>query len=134
MCPNAASCSWSRSQAVAPRSITFVGVQELFFDYHIRNTSDRYDFDSFRIGIQPFQADFRGFLFQDQQLGLRFFGTRDNNRFQYNVAAFWRLEKDTNSGLNAVLPDPARRLSVHRQCLSAGFPDPRADQPDHPGL
>lgn len=84
----------------------FVGVQELFFDYHIRNTSDRYDFDSFRIGIQPFQADFRGFLFQDQQLGLRFFGTRDNNRFQYNVAAFWRLEKDTNSGLNAVLQSP----------------------------
>lgn len=84
----------------------FVGVQELFFDYHIRNTSDRYDFDSFRIGIQPFQADFRGFLFQDQQLGLRFFGTRDNNRFQYNVAAFWRLEKDTNSGLNAVLQTP----------------------------
>jgi len=84
----------------------FLGVQELFFDYHIRNTSDRYDFDSFRIGIQPFQADFRGFLFQDQQLGLRFFGTRDNNRFQYNVAAFWRLEKDTNSGLNAVLQTP----------------------------
>lgn len=84
----------------------FVGVQELFFDYHIRNTSDRYDFDSFRIGIQPFQADFRGFLFQDQQLGLRFFGTRDNNRFQYNLAAFWRLEKDTNSGLNAVLQSP----------------------------
>ncbi|MXO91848.1 hypothetical protein [Pontixanthobacter aquaemixtae] len=84
----------------------FVGVQELFFDYHIRNTSDRYDFDSFRIGIQSFQADFRGFLFQDQQLGLRFFGTRDNNRFQYNLAAFWRLEKDTNSGLNAVLQKP----------------------------
>lgn len=84
----------------------FLGVQELFFDYHIRNTSDRFDFDSVRIGIQPFQADFRGFLFQDQQLGLRFFGTRDNNRFQYNVAAFWRLEKDTNSGLNAVLQTP----------------------------
>ncbi|MXP44030.1 hypothetical protein [Allopontixanthobacter sediminis] len=84
----------------------FLGVQELFFDYHIRNTSDRFDFDSVRIGIQPFQADFRGFLFQDQQLGLRFFGTRDNNRFQYNVAAFWRLEKDTNSGLNAVLQSP----------------------------
>jgi hypothetical protein len=84
----------------------FLGVQEAFFDYHIRNVSDRYDFDSLRIGIQPFQADFRGFLFNDQQLGLRFFGTRDNNRFQYNLAAFWRLEKDTNSGLNAVLQKP----------------------------
>jgi len=84
----------------------FLGVQEAFVDYHIRNTSDRYDFDSIRIGIQPFQADFRGFLFNDQQLGIRLFGNRDNNRFQYNLAAFWRLEKDTNSGLNAVLQRP----------------------------
>lgn len=78
----------------------FLGVQELFVDYHIRNVSDRYDFDSVRVGIQPFQADFRGFLFNDNQLGIRFFGNRDNNRFQYNLAAFWRLEKDINSGLN----------------------------------
>ncbi len=84
----------------------FVGVQEAFFDYHFRNVSDRYDFDSVRIGIQPFQADFRGFLFNDNQLGIRFFGTRDNNRFQYNFGGFWRLEKDTNSGLNAVLQTP----------------------------
>ncbi|WP_427964690.1 hypothetical protein [Altererythrobacter sp.] len=88
------------------RSDHFVGVQELFLDYHIRNTSARYDFDSLRLGIQPFQSDFRGFLFQDQQLGLRFFGSRDNNRFQYNLGAFWRLEKDTNSGLNAILQSP----------------------------
>ncbi len=81
-------------------------MQEAFFDYHFRNTSDRYDFDSARIGIQPFQSDFRGFLFNDQQLGLRFFGTRDNNRFQYNLGAFWRLEKDTNSGLNSVVQRP----------------------------
>jgi hypothetical protein len=82
------------------RSDNFVGVQEAFFDYHIRNTSDRFDFDSIRIGIQPFQADFRGFLFNDNQLGIRLFGNRDNNRFQYNIGAFWRIEKDTNSGLN----------------------------------
>ncbi|MCP3729939.1 hypothetical protein M9978_05800 [Sphingomonas sp. MG17] len=84
----------------------FLGVQEAFVDYHLRNTSDRYDFDSIRVGIQPFQADFRGFLFNDQQLGIRLFGNRDNNRFQYNLAAFWRLEKDTNSGLNSVVQRP----------------------------
>ncbi|MEX0342750.1 MAG: hypothetical protein AB3N06_09190 [Erythrobacter sp.] len=84
----------------------FVGLQEAFLDYHFRNVSDRYDFDSVRIGIQPFQADFRGFLFNDNQLGVRFFGTRDNNRFQYNFGGFWRLEKDTNSGLNAILQTP----------------------------
>ena len=84
----------------------FVGVQELFVDYHIRNTSDRYDFESIRVGIQPLQSDFRGFLFNDQQLGIRYFGSRDNNRWQYNLAAFWRLEKDTNSGLNSVIQRP----------------------------
>jgi hypothetical protein len=88
------------------RTDHFLGVQEAFVDYHIRNTSERYDFDSIRAGIQPFQADFRGFLFNDQQLGIRLFGNRDNNRFQYNLAAFWRLEKDTNSGLNDVTQRP----------------------------
>jgi hypothetical protein len=84
----------------------FLGVQEFFVDYHLRNTSDHYDFESIRVGIQPFQSDFRGFLFNDQQLGVRLFGNRDNNRFQYNLAAFWRLEKDTNSGLNSVVQRP----------------------------
>jgi hypothetical protein len=101
------------------RTDHFLGVQEAFFDYHIRNVSDRYDFDSFRIGIQPMQADFRGFLFNDNQLGIRFFGTRDNNRFQYNLGAFWRLEKDTNSGLNSVVQRPRDDLvflaNVYRQ-------------------
>lgn len=84
----------------------FVGVQEAFIDKHLGNDSDRYDFHSIRIGIQPFQSDFRGFLFNDSQLGIRLFGNRDNNRFQYNLAAFWRLEKDTNSGLNDITQTP----------------------------
>ena len=79
-----------------------MGVQALFVDKHLRNVSDRFDFDSIRVGIQPFSSDFRGFLFQDSQLGIRLFGTRRNNVFQYNLAWFRRLEKDTNSGLNDV--------------------------------
>ena len=82
-----------------------MGVQALFVDKHLRNVSDRYDFDSVRVGIQPFSSDFRGFLFQDSQFGVRLFGNRDNNRFQYNLAWFQRLEKDTNSGLNDVTQD-----------------------------
>ncbi|NIJ37739.1 hypothetical protein FHR22_002442 [Sphingopyxis panaciterrae] len=84
----------------------FIGVQEAFIDKHLGNTSDRFDFYSIRVGIQPFQSDFRGFLFNDSQLGVRLFGNRDNNRFQYNLAAFWRLEKDTNSGLNDITQTP----------------------------
>ena len=81
---------------------THIGVQELFYDRHLRNVSDRYDFDSLRVGIQPFSTDFRGFLFQDEQFGVRVFGNRDNNLYQYNLAWFRRLEKDINSGLNDI--------------------------------
>lgn len=80
----------------------FIAVQELFIDKHLRDVSTRYDFDSLRVGIQPFSSDFRGFLFQDLQFGARVFGNRDNNRKQYNLMYFRRLEKDTNSGLNDV--------------------------------
>src|SRR3546814_14643853 len=44
------------------REDKFVGWQELFIAKHLRNVSDRYDFDSIRVGIQPFSSDFRGFL------------------------------------------------------------------------
>lgn len=84
------------------RDRTFLGMQESFVDYHLRNVSDFYDFDSIRAGIQPINVDFRGFLFQDNQLGFRLFGNRDSNRWQYNLAYFRRLEKDTNSGLNSI--------------------------------
>ena len=90
------------------RTDQHVGIQELFADVHLRNVSERYDFDSIRVGIQPFQSDFRGFLFQDVPFGVRLFGIRDNNQWQYNLAAFQRLEKDTNSGLNDI-NQPLRR-------------------------
>jgi hypothetical protein len=82
------------------RSDGFVGIQNAFVEKHLRDVSPRYDFDSIRIGVQPFSSDFRGFLFQDNQLGVRLFGTRDNNIFQYNLAYFRRIEKNTNSELN----------------------------------
>jgi hypothetical protein len=100
----------------------FLGVQELFVDYHLRNVSDRFDFDSVRAGIQPFQFDFRGFLFNDQQLGIRLFGNRDNNRIQYNIAAIWRVEKDTNSGLNDLTQFPRQDWILHANVFRQDFP------------
>ena len=99
-----------------------LGVQEAFVDYHLGNTSYRYDFYSLRFGIQPFNFDFRGFLFQDQQLGFRLFGNRDNNRFQFNLAAIWRLEKDTNSGLNNLFQRPRDDWILHANIYRQDFP------------
>ena len=93
------------------RNDVHVGIQDLFIDKHLWDVSKRYDFDSLRIGIQPFNADFRGFLFRDEQLGIRLFGNRNNNIFLYNLAWFRRIEKDTNSGLND-LRQPLRKDDV----------------------
>ena len=107
------------------RDDNFLGVQELFVDKHLRDVSPRYDFDSIRVGIQPITADFRGFLFLDQPFGVRLFGIRDNNQWQYNLAWFRRLEKDTNSGLNDVMrrmrADDVFLFNIYRQDSLAGL-------------
>ncbi len=99
----------------------FLGVQELFFLKDLRTLDERFDFDEVRVGIQPFSSDFRGFLFQDSEPGVRFFGNRDNNRWQYNLAYFRPLEKDLNSGLNDVTKAPRHEdiviFNVYRQDL-----------------
>jgi hypothetical protein len=101
------------------RTDQHIGLQELFFDKHLRNVSDRYDFDSLRVGVQPFISDFRGYVLQDNAFGVRLFGTRDNNRWQYNVAWLRRMEKDTNSGLNdasqPLRKDDTLALNLYRQ-------------------
>jgi hypothetical protein len=75
-------------------------VQELFVDKHMSNLSVNYDFWAIRAGIQPFNADFRGFLFLDNQPAIRLLGNYDNNKLIYNLVYIHPVEKDTNSGLN----------------------------------
>lgn len=89
----------------AVRNDNFLSFQELFADIHLANLSDRYDFVSSRSGIQQFNADFRGFLYNDNSPGVRFFGNYDNNKTQFNAAWFSRLDKDVNSGLNTLFTD-----------------------------
>lgn len=89
-----------------------VSLQELFYERKLRDLSDNFDFVSIRAGIQPFSSDFRGFIFTDTNLGVRLFGNLHSNRFQYNLALFDRLEKDTNSGLNIVHELREQRVAV----------------------
>jgi hypothetical protein len=77
-----------------------VGLQEAFVEVKLHDLSDNYDFISARAGIQQFNADFRGFLFVDEQPGLRIFGNWNSDRIEYNATYFQMLEKNTNSGLN----------------------------------
>jgi hypothetical protein len=84
----------------ANRTDTHVSLEEAFGEVKLADLSRNYDFISLRAGIQPFVSDFRGFIFSDNNLGARLFGSFDNNRYQFNAAYFSMLEKDTNSGLN----------------------------------
>ena len=79
---------------------THIGLQEAFVEVKIADLSPNYDFISVRAGIQQFNADFRGFLFVDEQPAVRIFGNLHSDRIEYNAAYFHFLEKDTNSGLN----------------------------------
>ncbi len=93
-----------------------VGLQEGFVEVRLGDTSrvfpflrgkgsrgghsPHFDTTSLRAGIQQFNSDFRGLIFFDNNLGVRLFGNHQDNKYQYNVAYFHMLEKDTNSGLN----------------------------------
>jgi hypothetical protein len=77
-----------------------VGLQEAFVEVKLHDLGPNYDFISARGGIQQFNADFRGFLFVDEQPALRVFGNLRSDRIEYNLAYFHFLEKNTNSGLN----------------------------------
>lgn len=92
----------------------FIALQEFFTEIHIGDLSDNYDFLTSRWGIQPFNSDFRGFIFADTNLGARLFGNWDNNRWQYNLAYFNQREKDTYSDLNTF-------DSRHQQVLVANI-------------
>jgi hypothetical protein len=77
------------------------GLQEAFAEVKLHDLSRNYDFISVRAGIQGFNSDFRGFIFVEEQPGIRLFGNLKSNLYQYNLAYFNFLEKNTNSGLNS---------------------------------
>jgi Carboxypeptidase regulatory-like domain len=79
-----------------------LGLQEGFAEVKLKDLSNQYDFVSLRVGVQSFTSDFRGFIFSDQEPGVRLFGNLGSNRYEFNLAYFAMLEKDTNSGLNTM--------------------------------
>jgi hypothetical protein len=83
---------------------THAGLQEGFVEAKIHDLSPNFDFVSVRAGIQQFVSDFRGFIFAEEQPGVRIFGNLRSNRISYNLAWFYFLEKNTNSGLNTFQP------------------------------
>lgn len=75
-------------------------LQEYFIEGKLADLSANYDFLSVRAGSQTFNSDFRSFIFNDTNRGVRLFGTNFANRHQFNLLYFDMVEKDTNSQLN----------------------------------
>ena len=120
-------CASIRARARrAPTAI--VGIQEAFVDVHLRNVSDRYDFDSVRVGIQPFISDFRGFLFQDVPFGVRLFGTRDNNQWQYNLGVVPPPGEGHQQRLERHQASRCAAMTCSSPTCTAGLPGARASR------
>lgn len=94
------------------RLTAFGGFQEAFGEYKITDLSKKFDFLSLRAGIQAFTADPRGHLLVEDAPALRFFGTSDSNRNQFNLAYFRPLEKDTYSRINDSFRDREQDIFV----------------------
>ena len=100
------SSTHTEGESTSTSANTF-GAQALFVEAHLRDVSANYDFDSVRIGIQAVDSDFRGFILSDQPVGIRVFGTRDNDIYQYNIGLFRPLPKNSarQDEFGAGLPD-----------------------------
>lgn len=63
-------------------------LEEGFVEKRLAILSRSFDFVSLRGGMQNFTSDFRGYVFSENQLGLRLFGNASANRYQYSLAWF----------------------------------------------
>ncbi len=133
------------------KSLGQVALQEAFVEVRLLKVDKRFDFISARAGIQGFTSDFRGFVFSDNQPGIKLFGNLASNRYQWNVAYFYMLEKDTNSHLNTfqprhqhvgvanlyrqdfLFPGYTTQLSFHFNLDQAGSMDPNGQHYDTNG-
>ena len=78
-----------------------LAVEEAFVEKRLAVVSPNFDFVTLRVGMQNFNSDFRGFLFADNQLGARLFGTLNSQRDTYNVAVFSMRQRDEVSQLHS---------------------------------
>ncbi len=89
-----------RGTRATDRYEDYLGLQQFFLEVHLLDLSENYDFAAVRLGTQTFNADFRGHVFLDSNLGYRMFGNLRKNKIQYNLAFFDLFEKESFSELN----------------------------------
>jgi hypothetical protein len=106
--------------AAAPATDRQLAFRELFAEKRLFDLSDNSILSAARRHT-TLQQRLRNFVFNDLNLGGRLFGSLHSNRYQYNFAYFYLLEKDTNSELNTVFQDRRKTVAIanlYRQDLS----------------
>jgi hypothetical protein len=78
----------------------YITMQEAFGELKLFEIGQNFDATSARVGLQGFNSDFFGLIYNDVQPGARLFGELERNQFKYNVAFFDRLNKEKLSALN----------------------------------
>ncbi|MGH7321506.1 MAG: hypothetical protein ACRELA_18035, partial [Candidatus Rokuibacteriota bacterium] len=78
----------------------FITLFEAFGEVKLFEIGDTFDPTSLRLGLQVFNADFFGFVYNDVQPGARLFSEIARNQFKVNLAFFDRLQKDAVTALN----------------------------------
>ncbi len=81
------------------RTVDF-GVQEGFAEVKLFEVGEQFDVTSMRGGIQNFNSDFLGLIYNDNANGVRIFSELVQNTFQVNVGFFDRFFKDPLAALN----------------------------------
>jgi hypothetical protein len=77
-----------------------IRLQEVFGELKLFEVGETFDATSGRLGLQGFNSDFFGLIYNDVQPGVRFFSELERNQFKVNLAFFDRLNKEKLSGLN----------------------------------
>lgn len=80
----------------------YITLQEAFAEVKLFEVGRTFDATSARAGIQGFNSDFFGLIYNDVQPGVRIFGEFEKNQFKVNLAMFDRLNKEKLSGLNEI--------------------------------
>ena len=78
----------------------YITLQEAFGELKLFEVGETFDATSGRVGIQGFNSDFFGLVYNDVQPGFRIFSELARNQYKVNVAVFDRLNKEKLSALN----------------------------------
>jgi hypothetical protein len=78
----------------------YITMQEAFGELKLFEIGETFDATSGRLGLQAFNSEFFGLIYNDVQPGFRIFSELERNQFKLNIAAFDRLNKEKLVALN----------------------------------